>query len=461
MKKQAAVFFLNEKKIYFAMPDSGGSLNFQQSYSIEEFLSGDKRFKLSPDRASNISIDLLIVPDYWISKRSYKFNSKNRAVTESFIKRKIKSKDRKMPGSENFFEYELYHTDSAEQFLRVYFFDEPKFFLVYEKLLSFNIQPGKITSYAFLWQQKLDTISNFSQAETGFIHLRKDECSLYFYAKGQFVFSRNIKLVSAADISENFDLLTYEINQSLHLFSQQSKKDIDRFYLLSGNRQDASLLSQKLETEVLTAEFSIPGQPTLQKNVEDSTPFACFNFTDLDHSGNLLCIMHKDVKSAEKWETVLKTGVITGIIFCLLMICESVYISKAGRFQIPNKDIQSSIALEETISNFSEAVDKLTTEITRPDYQNLIIKMIESLPDNIRISEIKIETDPVQQVNLKGVVKASGHSELQDKLSVFLSGLKKNIKSAANLSIDDINIKDFKSSAIEKFYDFEFRFKLS
>ncbi len=454
MKKQAAVFFLNEKKIYFAMPDSGGSLNFQQSYSIEEFLSGDKRFKLSPDRASNISIDLLIVPDYWISTKSYKFNSKNRAVIESFIKRKI-------PGSGNFFEYALYHTDSAEQFLRVYFFDEPKFFLVYEKLLSFNIQPGKITSYAFLWQQKLNTISNFSQAETGFIHLRKDECSLYFYEKGQFVFSRNIKLVSAADISENFDLLTYEINQSLHLFSQQSKKNIDRFYLLSGNKQDASLLSQKLETEVLTAEFSIPEQPTLQKNVEDSTPFACFNFTDLDHSGNLLCIMHKDVKNAEKWETVLKTGVITGIIFCLLMICEAVYISKAGRFQIQNKDIQSSIALEETISNFSEAVDQLSTEITRPDYQNLIIKVIESLPDNIRISEIKIETDPVQQVNLKGVVKASGHSELQDKLSIFLSGLKKNIKSAATLSIDDINIKDFKSSAIEKFYDFEFSFKLS
>ncbi|MCD6185667.1 MAG: hypothetical protein J7K84_07750, partial [Deltaproteobacteria bacterium] len=331
----------------------------------------------------------------------------------------------------------------------------------YEKLFSFNIQPGKITSYAFLWQQKLDTISNFSKAETGFIHLRKDECSLYFYAKGQFIFSRNIKLASATDISENFDLLTYEINQSLHLFSQQSKKNIDRFYLLSGNKQDATLLSQKLETEVLTAEFSIPEQSNLQKNVEDSTPFAFFSAADLDYSGNLLCITHNDVKNAEKWEIVLKTGIIVGIIFCLLMIGEAAYISKANRFQIQNKGIQSSIALEETISNFSEAVDKLTTEINRPDYQNIVIKIIESIPCNIRISEIKIEADSVQQVNLKGIIKASGHSELQDKLSVFLSGLKKNIKPAATLSIDDINIKDLKSSAIEKFYNFEFSFNLS
>jgi hypothetical protein len=210
--------------------------------------------------------------------------------------------------------------------------------------------------------------------------------------------------------------------------------------LLPGNKQDASLLSEKLETKVMTADFSIPEQSAQQGDAEDLTPFTFFSAADLDYSGNLLCITHNDVKNAEKWEIPLKTGIIAGIIFCLLMIGEAVYISKAGRFQIQNKDIQSSIALKKTISNFSEAVDKLTTEITRPDYQNLIIKIIESLPDNIGISEIKFETDSVQQVNLKGIVKASGHSELQDKLSIFLSGLKKNIKPATPLSLDYINI---------------------
>jgi len=444
LKKKSNLFFIDGEKIYFVMPGTGGRLDCKERYPIEDFLSCDRELKLFSGRTSNSVIDLLIVPDHWISQKSYKFNSKNRTVIESFIKRKIKLKDWKISGSKNFFEYELYHTDSAEQFLRIYFLDEPNFFLIYEKLLSFSIQPGKITSYAFLWQQKLDTISNFGQTETGFIHIGKDACSLYFYSKGQIIFSRNIKLASAADISKNLDLLTYEINQSLHLFSQQSKKKIDRFYLLSGNKKDASLLSEKLETEVVTANFPVPEQSAPQGDAEDLTPFTFFSAADLDYSGNLLCITHKDVKNAEKWEIVLKTGIIAGIIFCLVMIGEAVYISKASRFQIQNKNIQSSIALKATISNFSEAVDKLTTEITRPDYQNLIIKIIESLPCNILISEIKFETDPVQQVNLKGIVNASDHSELQDKLSVFLSGLKKNIKSAATLSIDDINIKDFK-----------------
>ena len=463
MKKKSAIFFIDEKKISFAMLESTGNLDFKQSHPIEEFLSGDKEFKLFPGRASNISIDLLIVPDYWISQKTYKFNSRNRAVIESFIKRKIKLKGRKISGIENFFEYEHYNTDASEQFLWIYYLDEPKFFLIYEKFLSFNIQPGRITSCAFLWQQKLDTILNFSQSETGFIHLCKDECFLYFYSKGRITFSRNIKLAPATDISKNLDLLTYEINQSLHLFSQQSKKNIDRFYLLSENRQDVTLLSQKLETEVMPAEFCIPKQSIPQGNAEDLTPFIFFNVADLDPSGNLLCITHKDVKNAEKWETVLKTGIIAGIIFCLLMVCETVYISKVSRSQVQNNNIQSSRALEETINNFSESVDKLTTEINRPDCQHLIIKIIASIPENIRIRELKIETDPAQQVNLKGVIKASGHSELQDKLSLFLSGLKKNIKPAAALSIDDINIKDFKSSAIEKykFYNFEFSFNLS
>ncbi|MBL0716606.1 MAG: hypothetical protein JJV89_01035, partial [Desulfosarcina sp.] len=456
---------IDGEKIFFGMPGSGGWFDCKQSCSIEDFLSSDKDFKLLPGKTSNISIDLLIVPDHWISQKSYKFNSKNRAVRESFIKRKLKLKSRKISGIENFFEYELYHTDAAEQFLRVYFLDEPKFFLIHEKFLLLNIQLGKITSYAFLWQQKLDTIPKFSQSETGFIHLAKDASALYFYSKGRFVFSRNTKLIDDTDISQNFDLLIYEINQSLHLFSQQSKKDIDRFYLLSGNEQDASLLSEKLGTEVLRVDFCIPGQPALQENAEDEIFSTCFKYADLDHSGSLLSIRHQDVKNDEKWGLFLKTGIIAGILFFLLMVCEAVYISKTSRFQIKNKgkEIQPSIAMEKTIGNFSESIDQLTTEINRPDYQNLIIKIIASISGNIRLNDIKIETDTVKQVYLKGVVNASGHFELQNRLSIFLSSLKKKIKSAEALSLDDINIKDFESSAMgkNKFYDFEFSFNLS
>ena len=463
MKKKSNIFFVDGEKIFLAMPNATGKLDLKYNYTIEEFLSCDKEFEPFPGMTSSIPINLLVVPDYWISKKSYKFNSKNRTVIESFIKRKIKLKDWKISESKNFFEYELYHTDSAEQFLQVYFFNEAKFFLIYEKFLSFNIQPGKITSYAFLWQQKLNTISNFGQSETGFIHLGKDECFLYFYSKGKFIFSRNIKLAAATDISKSLNLLTYEINQSLHLFAQQSKKNIDRFYLLSDNRQNVILLSQKLDIEVLAAEFNIPEESVTQGDAGNLTPFTFFNPADFDPFGSLLCITHKDVKSAEKWEIVLKTGVIVGIFFFLLMIGEAVYISKASRFQSQNQETQSSITQEEIINNFSEALDKLSTEFNRADYRNMIIKIIESIPANIRISEIKIETDTVQQVNLKGVVKASDHSELQDILSVFLSGLKKNIKPAAVLSLDDINIKNFKNSIMEKykFYNFKFSFNLS
>ena len=92
---------------------------------------------------------------------------------------------------------------------------------------------------------------DFHEGGKGLIHPISSECFLYFFSQGHYLFSRNIAIPDPQHgQSDIFSILTYEINQSIYLFSQKAKAEIDQLYLVSSTKGDVLELSTILGRDV-------------------------------------------------------------------------------------------------------------------------------------------------------------------------------------------------------------------
>lgn len=443
-KKATLITVVNNEEVYFIDFGPNGEWQILHSLSLDQFLNGDPDSGAIPEDLKNKDNALLIVSDYWFGDASYKFQSKKKALAEAFLERKLHADHPDTSDIINFFNYVFDKTETDEQTLHVYFLQEPRSFQLYNKLAESNLPPREITTPAFLWEQKLKkNVTDFHEGGKGLVHLLPSECFLYFFSHGRYFFSRNIAVPDYQDqASEIFSALTYEINQSIYLFSQKAKAEIDQFYLISSNKENARELSQILGREVTDLRDLAQRQQMSAEIARPIGPAGFFNADDLSPSREFLSISHRQLKAELEWKPVQIMGIAIGLILLLLLGAESLFLWK-GAQQVPASMTETAIITEteprQIIQQYNEALDLLLSDTKHPPANEIIIEIARSLPDNVLIKELIIDIETNPGVDLQGVIKASGPDQFRNSLSIFIDNLNKHIRGPRPINIQDID----------------------
>jgi len=467
-KKDKQITVFNNKKIFFVTYDNNENLSVIDSHPIDKFLSDNFKIEdINEDARSKVN-SLLIVPDYWFGNNTYVFQSKKKSLVEPFIQRKLTSEYPDLPDIKDFFEYNFYETDLKENGLYVYFLHEPEAILLHNRLAEFSLNPHRITTPALLWEQKLK--KNMPDSQEGgkaLVHLLSSECFLYFFLRGNFLFSRTINLShSERGTSEKFIPLAYEISQSEYLFSQKAKANVEQFFLLSSGEKDSQELSKLLGKDIKDLSDKIVIPQTAVDIYESLGTVSPFNSDDLLPSAKYLSISYGPLKQEMAWKQVQHAGIIIGLILLLLLSVESFFVWESYRESIEWKTksgIMTQVDPKQIIQEYNDALDLFISDTERVSIRETLLNIANSLPENILLEKIGLDVDTNPGVEIKGIVMASGPKEFRNLLSLFLSNLGKHIQGSRSLTIHDIDFEFDEKSAGEQGYNvylMKFRFDL-
>jgi hypothetical protein len=120
-----------------------------------------------------------------------------------------------------------------------------------------------------------------------------------------------------------------------------------------------------------------------------------------------------------------------------------------------------SFEQKQLIEQYSEALDLILAEADRSSPRKVIINVGRSIPENIWITDMEIETDTGPGVVMTGVIRASGVDQLKRRLSALLGNLNRYFQGTRSLSIQDIDFKADKNGDGRKPNQFLFTLKFS
>jgi hypothetical protein len=453
--KSTVMTVVNNETLHFVVLDPNEEERLLGSLSLDEFLGDNMELDLIPEEVrhgvSTLVNSLLIVPDYWFGDLSLKFQSRKRSIVEPFIERKVQAQYPDLPDIKYFINYTFYQADQGEPGIHVYFMQDPTSFHLYNKLAEFNLSPRRITTPAFLWQQKLQKIiSEFDKSGKALVYLLSTESFLYFFYQGNFLFSRSIALSdSPEESSDRFNTLSYQINQSSYLFSQKVKAEIDQIYLLSSGEDDAQELSEILGREVKDLKDTIDGSPIGSTIAEHLGPAGCFGPSDLSPASKFLSISHKLERKELEWKPIQMAGIVVGLILLLLLIGERFVLwkwSNSSQFYLTEKGVITETEPRQALHRYNQALDLLLKETQRPSLRETIINVFRSLSDHVWIKEMFVEVETNPRVDIKGVITASGSDQFRKSLSVFLANLRKYFQGSRSLRMQDIDFETDRSN---------------
>ena len=271
---------VNNNELFFIEFDKHGKVISVHDLSIDKFLAGDKDYEIIAEELKGKNNALLILPDYWSGNTSYLFQSKRVSLAKAFIERKLFADHPDLPDIKYFFDFTFSQAGGEDRKINVVYLQNTKAFQLYHKLNQYDLNPIRITCPALLWERKLiNIIPNFDIGGTCLVHLLSSECFLYFFSRDRFLFSRLITLPDVPKKSDEasseltlksedrFNILTYEINQSLYLFSQKTKSEMGDIYMISSDEENnAQILSNNLGKEVLDLNAIVPDMKGLSKS---------------------------------------------------------------------------------------------------------------------------------------------------------------------------------------------------
>lgn len=463
-KRDTVLTVVTNDLLYFLLVGERGNITILHHLPLGHFLSEDRITIPIPEELKQKVNTLLIVPDYWFGSAAYNFQSTTKSLVEAFIERKLQTEHPDRTDILDFFDYTFYPTARDDQGLYVFFLQEPKSFQLYSRLVESKLSPRRITTPAYLWEQKLiKKIPNFQVGGTGLVHLLSSACHLYFYSRGHFLFSRSIAIPdSRSELSERLDALAFEINQSLYLYSQKAKADIDHFFLLSSDEGIAQGLSEILRREVKDLNLKDEGYLLLTEADENLGPVESFNASDLSSSAKYPYLIHKLLKKELEWKPIQIAGIIIGLILVLMLGVESFFLQdwyQPRNVRIRRSGISPQAEPKQIIQEYNDALDLLLREKDRPSVKNTIIRVAEALPDNAWIKEMVIETETNPNIDIKGIVYAHGSDHLRDSLTIFLSNLNAHFRGSTSISIQDIDFEALDSKKETEYQAFLFTFK--
>jgi hypothetical protein len=409
--------------------------------TLEQVLDNGQPPLQMPEWLKGSHSPLCIIPDHWFGLESYPFQSKKPSLIEPFLERKLTTA---FPGHEairHFYNYRHTAADGSANLLAV-FFQEDKSYQLYIALSRLNHPPGHITSPAFLWEERLrQVVGDFGRQGTLLVHLAGRECQLYFYFNGNYQFSRN---VMASDAAEDLDALGFEINQSLYMFSQKAKSELDRIYMLCDAPQCLTRLGQTLGREIIDLKTLAPPGPD-PLIIPDMAPLnGLLDASHLNRRPRFFGVMHRQLQQAMQWRPVQWTGIILGLMLLLGLAGEGMVLGSmldtarhAYRTQQQHMLAESSgIAL----SDYAATLDQVLGQARRSALADRVFRLPSGFPGQVRLKELDLELESAPSMKVTALVEARSADELQAVLSRLIAQLKKTFNSTRALTLNDIDI---------------------
>ena len=410
---------------------------------LEKVLAQGRAHLPVPETLKGNNTFLCLVPDHWFGVESYPFKSPKSSLIEPFLQRKLSSSHPGRKAIGHFFNYKSNPSDDGSDNLYAYFLQEDIAYQVNRALQKENLAPLGFTTPAFIWEEKLKAVSPlFDRQGALLVHMGPAECQLCFYFNGHYLFSRNVVL--SDDHTDRVGAVTYEINQSLYLFSQKTKSELRQIYLFAAGQSFKEALGEALGRELIDYGDLIPAKGR-----------ECTTIPEIPFLGGLLTgdhrfwrrpffsVIHRRVKRKREWKPVQLAGIAVGLLMALLLIGEAFWLAgmqrKADNEHRRLRDrIQASAGT--MLSDYEEAFAQVMQRIDRPSCADTVLLAMASLPPNIWLKklDIALATRPVMKVTAS--VEARNTEHLRASLTQLVARMKTSFKSAQAFSINDIDV---------------------
>jgi len=443
---------------------ASNEMQVDHTVPLEEFLADDFEPTSIPANVRNRQNRLLLVPDYWLGQNNLTLQSKKPSIVEPFIERNLASEFPDLPDIGLFYEY-AFTTDSQEAGnLYVFYLQEPTSYRLYKQFEVLGMPPFDITTPAFIWAKKLRQIhSEMVDAGVGLIHILPDSSHLYFYHQEQFLFSRSIQsMQTQGDENDVLNALTYEVNQSVYLFSQKKKADLQYIFIDSPNEQDAKELSDSLGREVQALDSSGAREEFLRETTGILGPCSIFYPKDLAASRKFLAITQKEHAKAREWRPVQVAGVLIGILLFLILGAEQYYLIRWLE-KYPQQNKISSVtgqSAREVIERYNESLDLVMNETKQRSSWKTMVDLAKCLPENVRIKQLKLDIAEVSAVSLICVVRTKDMAGFRDSLSLLLANISETFTGSPRLETRDVELGEVQSGQGYTDFPIEFELKL-
>ncbi len=462
-RKPTLISIAGEETVIFRMRAEDGRFQTLCSHPLEAFLEGGELPKVVSQSVNR----LLVVPDYWVGSRFDAFQARKKSVIAAFIERKLKSEQPTLTEAADFYNYAIFDGQDHRRQLYTFYLQEAVAYRLYRRLAALGISPLRMTTPALLWQAKLaDVADGFSRQGVGLIHLGEGDCFLYFYFKGQFLFSRTIQLPdTGGDASQVYDLLNFEINQSFYLYSQKTKSTVDALFMLASDPAAAPRLTELLGREVT----ELPGPPLPSGIPEDGMiPPECriFSVADVMRT-DLLAISYKPLKKEMYWRPVQWAGIAVGLLLVAFLAVESAYLyslsASADRQMVALKSAGAEPP-ERVLQNVSLALDEISQALQQPSGGGTVMRALMAMPDAVTMDKLSLDVSGTPHLTFSAVVHADNPDTFKKILRAFLERLNDrfDLKTGALLE-QDVRISLDRGEGHEKtpVYRIDFGLELS
>jgi len=455
----------DNETLYFVDINSRGDSNAVDSIAFEALLINTPSLDTVPKSIRDRKNTLLIVPDYWLGNSSYKFQSRTKSLADAFIARKLHEQFPDQPEIKCFFDGTFYQREQGEKWVYTYFIQDPQFYKLYPQLVQLNLEPHRITCPAFIWQQKIrQEIPGFDNGGKGFVQLLPKISLLYFFFAGNFLFSRSIPLVGSQSLSsDNYNAIAYELNQSLYLFSQKAKTEIDKIFLVSHEKDCGQALSEVLGREIHDLNYVIDSSKALQGSANATGAIGFLSPSDIVPGKNFLSLCHRVLKKELEWKPVQFAGIAVGLILFLLLGLETIVLHKwSHQILLPKSTGGNRLTAEEShkIQQYNEALDAIHNQMERRSPQEVLRKIALTLPPNVRIQEIVLETEDNPGVDLKGVIRAYDPEHFKACLSTLIANMNENFQGGRMMTVSDIDFEVNQNQPGQGGQDYSIKFRL-
>jgi len=382
---------------------------------------------------------LCIVPDHWLGMERYAFQSTRPSLIEPFLERKLSAAFPECRQIQHFFNYQSLPPDGFEGGLMAYFLQEEKGYRLYDALEQLDLAPRRITAPAFLWLDGLSqSVADFDRQGTLLIHMGGRECSLYFYSKGHFIFSRNVALAEGPD---RLEALTFEINQSLYMFSQKTKTELNRVYLLAGPGETCESFGEMLGRDVIDLQPILKGISTI---ASEALPFldGLLPSTNAIFKTSFFSLAHRRVKRELEWEPVQWAGILVGALLLLLLMGENLVLSRMLRQEHTASRIVEQQATQSaaSLTDYEQALDRVLEAAERPVCADEVRRLLAGLPAGMQLQALDMDLEEQPAVKLTAKVRVGSTEQLKALLASLAARVKADFKSAQQFSINDIQV---------------------
>ena len=465
-KKAITISVVNNDTLFFIEPDPENQYKILHSIPLHQFINSKSDENIIPQSIRSRKNRLLIVPDYWLANIKYPFQNNKKSLIEAFIKRKLEIQHNDLPDVGNFFEYNLYKSLDGNQMIYINYYHEEDFFNLYNKLLSTNLTPDKISATVFLCKNEVRSkVLDFDTGANSIIHLSNSGCFLYFFSKGNFLFDRSIILPeNKTDQKERLNTLLYEINQSLYLFSQKTKTPLQKFHVLSSTSENTKELSKLLDIEVNDLSELILDADHVNNNLVSLIGHvATFKNKDIHSSSLLADIPNRKKKKEQEWMPIQHTGIAVGIILFLLISLEGIYIQhqlSLIKNQTEKNILLNSSDMYEQLKEYNENLDIIIERAQKNPISHIIIGMINILPDNYRPNIIQIESGLNSSLNFSGFITVNKNFDFKTSLSKFIKNINNKLPVKKKVTIHDVNFNTGNKNSGKLSADYSFDLKV-